>query len=130
MAQKAEEYGSHPNTFEIQKTGTVRLVDKKTGKLLLGQKCAEGDIFRACQTKAAPIKDWVKLAVNRCRANNFPNNSKPCKAIFWLDSARDHDVILMNMVQQTLPEFDCVGLDIEIMSPMEAMRVTCQRAKQ
>jgi isocitrate dehydrogenase len=130
MAQKAEEYGSHPNTFEVQKEGTVRIVDKKTGKVLLGQKCAVGDIYRACQTKDAPIKDWVKLAVARCRANNFPNNDKPCKAIFWLDSARDHDVLLMDLVQKYLPEFNPEGLDIEIMSPMEAMRVTLERAKE
>merc|ERR1719218_546918 len=130
MAQKAEEYGSHPNTFEVPKTGTVRIVDNKTGKVLVGHKLAQGDIYRACQTKDAPIKDWVKLAVARCRANNFPNNSKPCKAIFWLDSARAHDVLLMGLVQKYLPEFDTNGLDIEIMSPNEAMRVTLERAKQ
>jgi len=130
MAQKAEEYGSHPNTFEVAKTGTVRIVDKKTGKVLLGQKLAKGDIYRACQTKDAPIKDWVKLGVARCRANNFPNNDKPCKAIFWLDPARSHDVLLMGLVQKYLPEFDTKGLDIEIMSPVEAMRVTLQRAKE
>jgi isocitrate dehydrogenase len=129
MAQKAEEYGSHPNTFEVKQAGTVRVVDKKTGKVLLGQKCAEGDIYRACQTKDAPIKDWVKLAVARCRANNFPNNDKPCKAIFWLDSARSHDVLLMDLVQKYLPEFNPDGLDIEIMSANEAMRVTLERAK-
>merc|ERR1712113_297473 len=76
-----------------------------------------------------PIKDWVKLAVARCRANNFPNNDKPCKAIFWLDSARTHDIILMERVRTYLPEFNPEGLDIEIMSPVEAMRVTLQRAK-
>jgi len=132
MAQKAEEYGSHPNTFEVNKTGTVRIVDKATGRVILGQKLAKGDIYRACQTKDAPIKDWVKLAVNRARANNFPppNADKPCKAIFWLDSARAHDVLLMGLVQKYLKDFDTAGLDIEIMSPMEAMRVTLQRAKQ
>lgn len=130
MAQKAEEYGSHPNTFEVAQEGTVRIVDKKTGRILLGQKLAKGDIYRACQTKDAPIKDWVKLAVARCRANNFPNNDKPCKAIFWLDSARAHDVLLMGLVQKYLPEFNPEGLDIEIMSPNEAMRVTLERAKQ
>merc|ERR1712045_660078 len=72
----------------------------------------------------------VKLAVNRCRANNFPRNEKPCKAIFWLDSARTHDVILMERVRTYLPEFDPAGLDIDIMSPVEAMRVTLQRAKE
>merc|ERR1711912_192854 len=102
----------------------------KTGRVLLGQKLAKGDIYRACQTKDAPIKDWVKLAVARCRANNFPNNDKPCKAIFWLDSARAHDVLLMGLVQKYLPEFNPEGLDIEIMSPNEAMRVTLERAKQ
>merc|ERR1739846_237868 len=94
-----------------------------------GHAVKKGDIYRACQTKDGPIKDWVKLAVNRCRANNFPNNKEPCKAIFWLDSARTHDVLLMERVQTYLPEFDPAGLDIEIMSPVQAMRVTCQRAK-
>merc|ERR1712086_418370 len=125
----AEEYGSHPNTFELKKPGTVRLVTS-SGKVLLGQKCAKGDIYRACQTKDAPIKDWVKLGVARTRANDFPNNDKPCKGIFWLDSARSHDVLLMGLVQKYLKDFDTAGLDIEIMSPMEAMRVTLQRAKE
>jgi len=128
MAQKAEEYGSHPNTFEVKKAGTVRLV-APDGRVLAGQKLAKGDIFRACQTKDAPIKDWVKLGVARTRANDFPNNDKPCKGIFWLDSARSHDVLLMGLVQKYLPEFDTKGLDIEIMSPVEAMRATLQRAK-
>jgi isocitrate dehydrogenase len=132
MAQKAEEYGSHPNTFEVQKAGTVRIVVKSSGKILLGHKLAKGDIYRACQTKDAPIKDWVKLAVARARANDFPapSNEKPCKAIFWLDSARAHDVLLMGLVQKYLPEFDTAGLDLEIMSPNDAMRVTLQRAKE
>merc|ERR1712127_653289 len=73
--------------------------------------------------------DWVKLAVKRCRANDFPNKEKPCKAIFWLDSARPHDVILMDKVRKYLPEYDTAGLDIEVMSPVEATRVTCQRCK-
>merc|ERR1719296_491582 len=96
----------------------------------MGHRVSTGDIYRSCQTKDAPIKDWVKLAVNRCRANNFPHNDKPCKAIFWLDPARSHDVILMEKVQRYLPEFKPEGLDIEVMSPNEAMRVTLQRAKQ
>merc|ERR1712060_993360 len=99
-------------------------------RVLLGHKVKAGDIYRACQTKNAPIKDWVKLAVNRCRANNFPRNDKPCKAIFWLDSARTHDVVLMERVRSYLPEFNPAGLDIDIMSPVEAMRVTLQRAKE
>jgi isocitrate dehydrogenase len=130
MAQKAEEYGSHPCTFEIKKSGTVRIVVNGSERVLLGHKVKAGDIYRSCQTKDAPIKDWVKLAVRRCRANEFPNNDKPCKAIFWLDSARPHDVILMDRVQQYLPLFDAAGLDIEVMSPLEATRVTCERAKK
>merc|ERR1712086_773453 len=125
----AEEYGSHPNTFELKKPGTVRLVTA-SGKVLLGQKLSKGDIYRACQTKDAPIKDWVKLGVARTRANDFPNNDKPCKGIFWLDSARSHGVILMGLVEKFLPEFDTKGLDIEVMSPVEAMRVTLERAKK
>jgi len=129
MAQKAEEYGSHPCTFEIKKPGTVCIVVNGAEKVLMGHKVAAGDIYRSCQTKDAPIKDWVKLAVNRCRANNFPNNDKPCKAIFWLDPARAHDVILMEKVKKYLPEFSPEGLDIEVMSPMQATRVTCERAR-
>merc|ERR1719478_823168 len=132
MAQKAEEYGSHPNTFEVSKSGTVRLVVNGSNKILLGHKLAKGDIYRACQTKDAPIKDWVKLAVARARANDFPapSNEKPCKAIFWLDSARAHDVVLMGLVQKYLKDFDTSGLDIEIQSPVMAMRTTLQRAKE
>eukprot|EP00932_Pfiesteria_piscicida_P009771 SRR837773.20561.p2 GENE.SRR837773.20561~~SRR837773.20561.p2 ORF type:complete len:632 (-),score=343.59 SRR837773.20561:54-1835(-) len=130
MAQKAEEYGSHPCTFEVKKTGTVCIVENGSNRVLLGHKVKAGDIYRSCQTKDAPIKDWVKLAVKRCRANDFPGNDKPCKAIFWLDSARPHDVILMDKVREYLPLFDTTGLDIEVMSPMEATRVTCKRAKE
>merc|ERR1712117_892122 len=130
MAQKAEEYGSHPNTFEAPCDGTIRVVVNGTDQVLLGHAVKKGDIYRACQTKDGPIKDWVKLAVNRCRANNFPRNDKPCKAIFWLDSARTHDVVLMERVRSYLPEFNPAGLDIDIMSPVEAMRVTLQRAKE
>merc|ERR1719191_1897038 len=130
MAQKAEEYGSHPNTFEASKDGTIRIVVNGSNRVLLGHKVKKGDIYRACQTKDAPIKDWVKLGVNRARANNFPNNDKPCKAIFWLDSARPHDIILMEKVNRYLPLFNPAGLDIEIMSPVQATRVTCERAKQ
>merc|ERR1712014_484794 len=129
MAQKAEEYGSHPNTFEVAKKGTIRIVRKGTEQILMGHKVAAGDIYRACQTKDAPIKDWVKLAVARGRANNFPNNTSPCKVIFFLDSARPHDIILMDKVRAYLPEFKHEDLDIEIMSPLEATRVCCQRAK-
>jgi isocitrate dehydrogenase len=130
MAQKAEEYGSHPCTFEIKRPGTVCIVVNGSNRVLMGHRVSTGDIYRSCQTKDAPIKDWVKLAVNRCRANNFPHNDKPCKAIFWLDPARSHDVILMEKVQRYLPEFKPEGLDIEVMSPVDATRVTCQRAKE
>eukprot|EP00440_Ansanella_granifera_P011482 gb/GFBE01012466.1/.p1 GENE.gb/GFBE01012466.1/~~gb/GFBE01012466.1/.p1 ORF type:complete len:355 (+),score=120.60 gb/GFBE01012466.1/:2-1066(+) len=131
MAQKAEEYGSHPTTFEASCDGTIRIVvNDGSGKVLLGHRLRKGDIWRSCQTKDAPIKDWVKLAVHRCRENNFPNNDKACKAIFWLDPARAHDCIIIDKVMKYLPEFDTTGLDIEILSPVEAMRVTCQRAKE
>merc|ERR1719428_1030817 len=129
MAQKAEEYGSHPTTFEAAKDGTIRIVVNGTNQVLIGHKVQKGDIYRACFTKDAPIKDWVKLGVARARANNFPKNEQPCKAIFWLDSARTHDVILMRKVKTYLKDHDTSGLDIEIMSPEEATRVTCQRAK-
>merc|ERR1719343_998675 len=108
----------------------VRIVVNGTEQVLMGHKVNAGDIYRACQTKDAPIKDWVKLAVARCRANNFPNNNTPCKAIFFLDSARPHDIILMDKIRTYLPEFKPEGLDIEIMSPDEATRVCCQRAKE
>eukprot|EP00931_Biecheleriopsis_adriatica_P099468 TRINITY_DN73_c0_g1_i4.p1 TRINITY_DN73_c0_g1~~TRINITY_DN73_c0_g1_i4.p1 ORF type:complete len:767 (-),score=197.43 TRINITY_DN73_c0_g1_i4:118-2418(-) len=129
MAQKAEEYGSHPTTFEASIDGTIRIVEIGSDKVLLGHRVSKGDIWRSCQTKDAPIKDWVKLAVSRCRANDFPRNEKPCKAIFWLDPARAHDCNIIDKVKQYLPEFDTTGLDIEILSPIEAMRITCQRAK-
>ncbi|CAJ1427521.1 unnamed protein product [Effrenium voratum] len=131
MAQKAEEYGSHPTTFEAKEDGTIRIVDIKTGAVLLGHRLHKGDIWRSCQTKDdAPIKDWVKLAVHRCRENNFPKNDRPCKAIFWLDPARAHDCNIISKVLQYLPDFDTKNLDLEILSPAEAMRVTCLRAKE
>merc|ERR1712060_624512 len=106
------------------------IVVNGTDQVLLGQAVRKGDIYRACQTKDGPIKDWVKLAVSRCRANAFPNSEQPCKAIFWLDSERAHDRILMDKVKKYLPEFSPEGLDIDILSPVEAMRVTLQRAKE
>lgn len=121
MAQKAEEYGSHDKTFEMSASGTVRIVDAD-GNTLLEQPVEEGDIFRACQVKDAPIKDWVKLAVNRARATGSP-------AIFWLDENRAHDAELIKKVNAYLPEHDTDGLDIRILAPVEATRVTLQRAK-
>ncbi|MFD9908322.1 NADP-dependent isocitrate dehydrogenase [Streptomyces sp. NPDC059063] len=122
MAQKAEEYGSHDKTFEIPAAGTVRLVDEK-GNVVLEQEVAEGDIFRACQAKDAPIKDWVKLAVTRARATGDP-------AVFWLDEGRAHDAQLIKKVEQYLPEFDTEGLDIRILSPVEATKLSVERIRQ
>ena len=121
MAQKAEEYGSHDKTFEIPANGTVRVVDGN-GAVLMSHAVETGDIWRMCQTKDAPIRDWVKLAVNRARGTGS-------MAIFWLDKDRAHDAVLISKVQQYLKEHDTKGLEIEIMSPIEATRVSCQRCK-
>lgn len=122
MAQKAEEYGSHDKTFEIQHTGTVRLVDQ-AGNVVLEQAVSAGDIFRACQTKDAPIKDWVKLAVTRARATGDP-------AVFWLDEERAHDANLIAKVKQYLTEHDTEGLQIEIKSPVEAIKFSLDRIRR
>jgi len=119
MAQKAEEYGSHDKTFEIPANGTVRVTDD-AGNTLLEHKVAKGDIWRMCQTKDLPIQDWVKLAVNRARATGQP-------AIFWLDKNRAHDANLINKVETYLKDHDTSGLDIQIMSPVEAIRYTLKR---
>ncbi|MFG3351971.1 NADP-dependent isocitrate dehydrogenase [Streptomyces sp. NPDC048001] len=122
MAQKAEEYGSHDKTFEIPVTGTVRLVDQ-AGNAVLEQTVSAGDIFRACQTKDAPIRDWVKLAVTRARASGDP-------AVFWLDAERAHDARLIAKVEQYLPEHDTEGLDIRILAPVEAARLSVERIRR
>ncbi|MEV4945567.1 NADP-dependent isocitrate dehydrogenase [Streptomyces sp. NPDC053755] len=122
MAQKAEEYGSHDKTFEIAAAGTVRLVDA-AGDVVLEQEVAEGDIFRACQTKDLPIQDWVKLAVTRARATGDP-------AVFWLDETRAHDAQLIAKVEQYLPEHDTEGLRIEILSPVEATKFSLERIRR
>ncbi len=122
MAQKAEEYGSHDKTFHIKTDGTVRVVDGK-GRVLLEQKVEAGDIFRMCQTKDAPIQDWVKLAVNRARASNTP-------AVFWLDPARAHDGVMIEKVQVYLKDHDTSGLDIRIMSPVDAMKFSLERIRK
>jgi len=119
MAQAAEEYGSHNKTFQLQAAGTVRVVSGD-GTLLLQQQVDAGDIFRMCQVKDAPIRDWVKLAVTRARATGTP-------AIFWLDPQRAHDRQLISKVQSYLPLHDTTGLDIRIMSPVEATRLSCER---
>ncbi|MET8944944.1 NADP-dependent isocitrate dehydrogenase [Streptomyces sp. NPDC004542] len=122
MAQKAEEYGSHDKTFEIPVTGTVRLVDQ-AGNVVIEQAVSAGDIFRACQTKDAPIKDWVKLAVTRARATGDP-------AVFWLDETRAHDANLIAKVKQYLPEHDTEGLDIRILAPVEATKLSVERIRR
>ncbi|MGW1162091.1 NADP-dependent isocitrate dehydrogenase [Streptomyces sp. NPDC002519] len=122
MAQKAEEYGSHDKTFEIPTTGTVRLVDQ-AGNVVLEQTVSAGDIFRACQTKDAPIKDWVKLAVTRARATGDP-------AVFWLDETRAHDARLIAKVKEYLPEHDTEGLDIRILAPVDATKLSVERIRR
>ena len=122
MAQQAEEYGSHDKTFEIAGDGVVRIVDS-TGKILLEQKVEQGDIFRACQTKDAPVQDWVKLAVTRARLSNTP-------AIFWLDKNRAHDAQIIAKVEKYLKDHDTSGLDIQIMEPADACRFTLARLRQ
>ncbi|MFG3346133.1 NADP-dependent isocitrate dehydrogenase [Streptomyces sp. NPDC048018] len=122
MAQKAEEYGSHDKTFEIAAAGTVRLVDA-SGNVVLEQEVAEGDIFRACQTKDLPVQDWVKLAVTRARATGAP-------AVFWLDEERAHDAQLIAKVKAYLPEHDTEGLEIKILSPVEATKFSLERIRR
>lgn len=123
MAQKAEEYGSHDKTFEIPADGVVRVVDDATGKVLLEHNVQAGDIWRACQTKDAPIKDWVKLAVNRSRDSQTP-------AIFWLDDKRAHDAQLIEKVKRYLAELNTDGLDISILPPTEAIAATLKRLRK
>ncbi|MGW2049694.1 NADP-dependent isocitrate dehydrogenase [Streptomyces sp. NPDC001858] len=122
MAQKAEEYGSHDKTFEIPAAGTVRLVDQ-AGNVVIEQAVAVGDIFRACQTKDAPIRDWVKLAVTRARATGDP-------AVFWLDETRAHDANLIAKVNTYLDEHDTEGLVIRILAPVEATKLSVERIRR
>jgi isocitrate dehydrogenase len=122
MAQKAEEYGSHDKTFQATANGVIRIVDSSNA-VLLEQKVATGDIFRACQTKDAPIKDWVKLAVNRARLSDTP-------AVFWLDENRAHDREIIRKVNQYLPEFDSEGLDIRILNPVDATKFSLDRIRK
>jgi isocitrate dehydrogenase len=121
MAQAAEEYGSHDKTFQIKANGVVRVTDE-AGKVLLEQNVEEGDIWRMCQTKDAPVQDWVKLAVNRARATNTP-------AVFWLDAARAHDAQIIKKVEQYLQDHDTSGLDIRIMTPVEATKFSIERIR-
>lgn len=121
MAQKAEEYGSHDKTFEIEADGTVQVTDSK-GEIIMEHPVEKGDIWRMCQTKDAPVQDWVKLAVNRARATQTP-------AVFWLDAERAHDAELTKKVKQYLPQHDTEGLDIRILSPAEATLFTLERLR-
>ncbi|MCP5225699.1 MAG: NADP-dependent isocitrate dehydrogenase [Thauera sp.] len=120
MAQKAEEYGSHDRTFEIVEAGVANITDLDTGEVLLSQNVEEGDIWRMCQVKDAPIRDWVKLAVTRARNSGMP-------AIFWLDPYRPHENELIKKVKTYLKDHDTSGLDIQIMSQVRAMRYTLER---
>ncbi|HLS12963.1 MAG TPA: NADP-dependent isocitrate dehydrogenase [Beutenbergiaceae bacterium] len=122
MAQKAEEYGSHDKTFEITGEGTVEVVSG-SGEVLMSHPVSAGDIWRACQTKDTPIRDWVKLAVTRARATGSP-------AVFWLDETRAHDRNLIAKVKQYLPEHDTDGLEVEIMSPAEATAFSLERIRR
>jgi isocitrate dehydrogenase len=122
MAQKAEEYGSHDKTFEIAAAGTVRVVDA-SGTVLLEHEVSEGDLWRACQTKDAPIRNWVQLAVSRARATGAP-------AVFWLDETRGHDAEVIKKVRAYLAEEDTDGLTIEILPVAEATRYTLERTKR
>ena len=121
MAQKAEEYGSHDKTFEIPAAGEVRVVDA-SGEALLTHRVGQGDIWRMCQTKDLPIRDWVKLAVSRARQTG-------AAAIFWLDENRAHDRNLIELARRYLEDHDTSGLDIRILAPVEAMRATLERVK-
>ncbi len=122
MAQKAEEYGSHDKTFEIGANGIVRVVNAVTGNILIEHQVEEGDIWRMCQVKDAPIQDWVKLAVSRARATNTPT-------VFWLDKNRAHDAELIKKVNTYLPDHDTSGLDIRILPPIEATLFSLERIK-
>ncbi len=120
MAQKAEEYGSHDKTYEISEDGVANIVDLATGEVLLSQDVEQGDIWRMCQVKDAPIRDWVKLAVTRARNSGMP-------AVFWLDPYRPHENELIKKVKTYLKDHDTTGLDIQIMSQVRAMRYTLER---
>lgn len=122
MAQKAEEYGSHDKTFKIAADGKVQVVNS-AGDVIIEHEVSEGDIWRACQAKDAPIRDWIKLAVTRSRLSGMP-------AVFWLDPERAHDRNLMKLVEKYLPEFDTEGLDIRVMSPIEATKFSVDRIRR
>merc|ERR1712167_465000 len=121
MAKKPEKYGSHDKTFEASAPGKMRVVDE-AGKLIFEHDVSTGDIWRMCQTKDAPIRDWVRLAVSRARATG-------ATAIFWLDVNRGHDASLLEKVKEYLPLHDTSGLDIQTMAPVEAVKASMVRAR-
>jgi isocitrate dehydrogenase len=123
MAQKAEEYGSHDKTFFAPADGTFRVVNDASGETLLSQKVEKGDIFRMCQTKDVPVRDWVRLAVERARATGAP-------AVFWLDEKRAHDAQVIAKVKKYLPEHDTKGLEIRILAPQDAMQLSLDRIRE
>ncbi len=122
MAQQAEEYGSHDKTFQMKDSGVVRVVDDK-GRLLMEQRVDEGDIFRMCQAKDAPIRDWVRLAISRVKATGAP-------AVFWLDKKRAHDAKIISKVKRYLAEHDTTGMDIRILPPEKAMQFSLDRIRK
>lgn len=122
MAQKAEEYGSHDKTFELDQAGTVKVIDEATGAVLMQHEVEAGDIWRMCQVKDEPIKDWVKLAISRAKATGWP-------AVFWLDEDRAHDAELIKKVNEYLKAHDTEGLEIHILSPLKATEFTLKRMK-
>jgi isocitrate dehydrogenase len=122
MAQKAEEYGSHDKTFEAPANGTIRVVDS-SGETVLEQNVETGDIFRMCQAKDEPVRDWVKLAVTRARATGYPS-------VFWLDENRAHDAEIIKKVNRYLPDHDTSGLEIHIMKPVDAMKFSLERIRR
>jgi len=122
MAQKAEEYGSHDKTFEVATPGTMKVIDNNSGKVIFTHEVETGDIWRMCQTKDAPIRDWVRLAVSRARATGN-------QAIFWLDEARAHDKSLIGKINTYLSEHDTSGLDLKIMKPVDAIEQSMKNAR-
>jgi isocitrate dehydrogenase len=123
MAQKAEEYGSHDKTFELDQAGTVKVIDEATGAVLMQHEVEAGDIWRMCQVKDEPIKDWVKLAISRAKATGWP-------AVFWLDEDRAHDAELIKKVNEYLKAHNTEGLEIHILSPLKATEFTLKRMKE
>ena len=122
MAQKAEEYGSHDKTFEVASAGTMKVIDNTSGSVIFEHAVEKGDIWRMCQTKDAPIRDWVRLAVSRARATGD-------QTIFWLDESRAHDRSLLTKLDTYMKEHDTSGLDISILKPVDAINQSMKNAR-